>query len=141
MGHEFLQTMLGRRHVIKNVPITTRNPQLNAICEQMHLTIGNILRKIMRTTKLTNVQQATQVADNALATCMCATQCAIHQALQTSPNALVYQRDMFVDVPIMADQISIRQSRQQLVDQNLIRHNRKGYDHHYRIRDPKMIIQ
>ena len=78
MGHEFLQTMLGRRHVIKNVPITTRNPQLNAICEQMHLTIGNILRKIMRTTKLTNVQQATQVADNALRPCnvhVCNTMC------------------------------------------------------------------
>ena len=76
MGHEF-QTMLGR-HAIKNVPITTRNPQSNAICERMHSTIGNILRITMRTTKLTNIQQAKQVADNALATCMHATGCAVH---------------------------------------------------------------
>ena len=48
-------------------------------------------------------------------------------------GALVYRQDMFVDVPVMADLIAIRQSRQQLVDQNLIRHNRKHFDHHYRI--------
>ena len=139
MGHEF-QNMLAR-HAIKNVPITTRNPQSNAICERMHSTIGNVLRIIMRTTDITNVQQAAQVADNALATCMHSTRCAVHQALQTSPGALVYRRDMFVDVPVMADLVAIRQRRQQLVDQNLIRHNRKRYDHHYRVGDPVMIIR
>ena len=56
-------------------------------------------------------------------------------------GALVYRRDMFVDVPVTADLIAIRQRRQQLVDQNLIRHNRKRYDHHYRIGDPVMIIR
>ena len=123
IGHEF-QTMLGK-HSIKNVPITTRNPQSNAICECMHSTIVNILRIIMRTSNLTTFEQAEQVMDNALATCMHATRCAVHDALQTSPGALVYGRDMFVDVPVFADLIAIRNRRQLLVNQNLIRHNRK----------------
>ena len=42
---------------------------------------------------------------------------------------------MFIDVPIIADLIVIRNRRQQLNDNNLLRHNRKRYDHHYRLGD------
>ena len=46
---------------------------------------------------------------------------------------------MFVDVPILADLIAIRNKRQQLVDQNLMRHNKKRYNYHYRVGDEVMI--
>ena len=46
---------------------------------------------------------------------------------------------MFVDAPVMADLIAIRNRRQQLIDDNLIRHNRKLYDCHCRLGDLIMV--
>ena len=69
--------------------------------------------------------------DNALATVMHATRCAVNNTMKTSPGALTFRRDMFIDVPIMADLIAIRNNRQQLIDTNLTRHNYKRYDYHY----------
>ena len=87
----------------------------------------------MRTKDLTPQQQAEQIMDNALATVMHATRCAVNNTMKTSPGALTFRRDMFIDVPIMADLIAIRNNRQQLIDTNLTRHNRKRYDYHYRL--------
>ena len=36
--------------------------------------------------------------------------------MKTSPGALTFCRDIFVDVSIMADLIAIRNNRQQLID-------------------------
>jgi len=60
--------------------------------------------------------------DNALATVMHATRCAINHTMKTSLGDLTFRRDMFVDVPIKADLIAIRNNRQQLIDTNLQRH-------------------
>ena len=97
--------MLGK-HYIKNVPITTRNPQANAICERMHSTIVNVLRIILRINPPSNEDEAQQVMENALATYMHSKRCAVHEALKISPGALVYQRDTFVDVSVASDLIS-----------------------------------
>lgn len=118
-SHHFQQMLIN--HSITNKQSTTKNPESNGICKRI----------IMRTSNLTRFEQAAQVMDNALATCMHATQWAVHEDLQTSPEALVFRRDMFVDILIMANFIAIRNRRQQLVDQNLMRHNRKRYDYHY----------
>ena len=85
----------------------------------------------MRTKGLTPQEQAEQIMDNALATVMHATRCAVNNTMKTSPGALTFCRDMFINVPIMADLIAIRNNRQQLIDTNLTRHNRKRYDYHY----------
>ena len=95
----------------------------------------------MRTNPPSNEDEAQQVMENALATYMHSTRCAVHEALKTSPGVLVYQRDMFVDVPVTSDLIAIRNRRQQLVNQNLMRHNRKIYDHHYRVCDEVMVVR
>ena len=58
----------------------------------------------------------------------------LHYALQTSPWALVYGRDMIVNVPVISDLIAIRKQRQQLVD-----NNQKWYDYYYKVGDEVMI--
>ena len=55
--------------------------------------------------------------------------------MRTSPGALTFQRNMFVDVPIIVDLIMIQNRRQQLVDNDLLQHNYKRYDHHYCLGD------
>ena len=47
---------------------------------------------------------------------------------------------MFVDVPIIADLLPIRNQRQQLIDSNPIRYKRKWCDHHYWIGDLIMVL-
>ena len=85
----------------------------------------------MRTTTISAYAQAEQIMDNVLATVMHATQCSLNHTMKTSPGALTVRRDMFVDVPILADLVAIQNNRQQLIDNNLIGHNRKRYDYHY----------
>ena len=101
------------------------------MCGRIHQTVGNVLWILIRTKHLTPQQQAEQLLDNALATVMHATRSAVNHTMKTSPGALTFYRDMFVDVPIMADLIAIRNNRQQLIGTNLQQHNRKRFDYHY----------
>ena len=47
----------------------------------------------------------------------------IHQTLQISPGALVFQRDMLLPLPIMANYNLIRERRQATIDENARRAN------------------
>lgn len=131
MGLEFSHLL--NRENIKSVQTTPQSPQSNGVCEQMHQVIANTLRIIMQTTHINNIDDATQIMDNAIATCVHAHCCAVSKSLKTSLGALVFGRDMLVDVPVIADLIAIRNNCQQLIDQNAMRHNRRRYDYHYRV--------
>jgi hypothetical protein len=71
----------------------------------------------------------------AISACMHATQCAVNHTMMHSPGEIVYGRDMFMDIPVIADLVAIRERRQLLIDKNLRRHNRRRYEHHYRVGD------
>ena len=116
---------------IQDVATSAYNPQSNAICERMHQTVGNVLRTLVHVHPPTNAAQARQLVENALATAMHATRCAVNRSLGISPGALVFQRDMFLNLPIIADIISIRNRRQILIDENLRRQNikRRAFDY------------
>ena len=114
-----------QRTGIKNVTTTVKNPQSNAICKQ----VGNILRTVMYTNPPTNQMEANQVLNNALATAMHATRCTVNATLQNSAGAIVYNRDMLIDVPLIADL-----ARQTLVDENLCRQKAKQQEHVYVVR-------
>jgi hypothetical protein len=47
-----------------------QNPQSNAICERMHQTVNNVLRALVHTNPPTNMTQARDIIDDALATAM-----------------------------------------------------------------------
>ena len=61
--------------------------------------------------------------------------CAVNHTIQTAPGALVFRRDMLMDVPLIEDMDAIRGRRQQLIDENLIRLNKKRADHNYSVND------
>ena len=66
---------------------------------------------------------------------MHALRCALNHTMQTYPGALVFRRDMMMNVPLIADMDDIRGRRQQLIDENLIRLNKKRADHNYSVND------
>jgi hypothetical protein len=63
---------------IKDVCSTSENPQSNAICERMHQTVTNVLRRLVHTNPPQNM---TQARDIALATAMHAMQATIATTL------------------------------------------------------------
>ena len=69
--------------------------------------------------------------DEALAQAQLALRAVISTPLQASPGSLVFGRDMFLDVPFIANWQWIQGRRQQLVDEALRRQNsrRRHYDY------------
>jgi len=134
IGHEF-QSLLAHAG-ITHVKTTVKNPQSNAVCERMHATMGSMLRVLTNSDDApTNIKEAEQAVDNALHSCIHALRCAINQAMRTSPGALVFHRDMMIDVPLLVDIDAIRGRKQQLIDNNLIRENKKRIDYNYEVGD------
>ena len=128
-GHEFqeLLTLCS----IKDVPTTSRNPQANAICERMHQTVGNVLRTLLYSNPPRTVANAADLVDQALGTAMHAMRSNIHGTLKGAPGALVFGRDMFLDVPLIADWQAIQNHRRTIVNERLRKANmgRRTYDY------------
>ena len=117
---------------IKDVPTTSKNPQANAICERMHQTVANILRTNLNSNPPPNtVGDAKAMIDSALATAMHAMRTNVATTLESSPGSLVFNRDMFHNIPLIADWHMITQRREHHVNENLRRQNkrRRRYDY------------
>jgi len=132
-GYQFQRVLA--RYNIRPRPITTKNPQANAICERMHQTVGNTLRAMVSLNPPEGILTATQMVDTALANCLYATRAAFHGSLHGTPGSLVFGRDMVLDIPVIADWLTIQQNRQQLIDQRLIAANRKKFSYDYQVGD------
>jgi transposase InsO family protein len=124
---------------IKDVPSTIKNPQSNSICERMHQTAGNVIRTLSHSQPPQNILQANQIVDSALATTMHALRCSIHHALQMSPGAFVFQRDMFLNIPLIANLQTIQERRQVLINENLRRQNLKRRSFDYAINQEVLV--
>ena len=125
---------------IKDVATTSKNPQANAVCERMHQTVTNILRPLLHAHFPQNVQAATDIIDTALATASHASRSSIHRTLNISPGALVFHRDMFLDIPLIADLATIRNQRQVLIDENLRRQNLKRRTYDYQVGQRVLVL-
>ena len=112
-------------------PTTSRNPTANSICERMHQTVGNILRTLLHTNPPRTVSEANDMVDSALATAQHAMRASVSTTLGTSPGTGVFGRDMFLNIPLIADWNLLAQRREQLVNENLRRQNRnrRRYDY------------
>ena len=103
--------------------------------------MGNILRVITRTNPPNNEEQAEQIMDNALATCVHVTRSAINQTMQSSPGALlVFQRDMLFDIHVLSDLQAVRDKRQLQIDNNLIRSNKRRIHYNYQPGQHVMVV-
>ena len=133
-GGEFIgfhfQRMLNRQR-IKPHPITSKNPQANAICERMHQAVGNSLRVLSNMNPPAGIANANQLVDTAIANAMYATRATLHSTLQTTPGAMAFGRDMLLDIPVIADLQLIQERRQQLINDRLILANRKRFSYDY----------
>jgi hypothetical protein len=102
---------------IHKKPITTRNPQANAIVERVHQVIGNIVRTF-------ELQDNSLDEDDPWKGILSATAFAVratyHTTLQKSPRQLVFGRDMIFNVEHTANWEYIRARKQRLIKKNNI---------------------
>ena len=75
-GEEF-QTLLQNCR-IKDVCISAKNPQANAICERMHQTVGNVLRTLLHGESPPNLATAKEFVDESLSIAMHAMRVGMH---------------------------------------------------------------
>jgi hypothetical protein len=83
---------------LKFKPVTTRNPQANAIIKRVHQTIGNIVGTF-------NVQamDSKDPWTGTLAATVFAVRATCHTTLQASPMQLVFGRDAILNMKHMSD--------------------------------------
>jgi hypothetical protein len=141
-GKEFMAeviTMLRDDYGIRRDPITTRNPQANAMVERAHQTIHNMIR----TQRIKGAQDLPKDDPwsgllSAVAFAMRAT---VHTTTQATPTQLVFNRDALHNVRFEADWKYIKDRKQRLIVQNNKRENAKRKPYTYHVNDTVMVLQ
>ncbi len=90
-----------------------------------------MLRTLAHTNPPQNMTQGRDIIDNTLATSMHAMQTTIATTLGSTPGALAFAQDMFLNLPLIADWQAIARSCEHHVNENLQPANRKGLQFDY----------
>jgi hypothetical protein len=89
----------------------------------MHQTVGNVLQTLLHGESPQDLTKAKDIIDEALSIVTNAMQTGIHTTLGSSPGNLVFNRDMFLNIPLIADRHAITQKHEHLINENLMREN------------------
>ena len=125
---------------IKDVTTTVKNPQANAVCERLHQSISNTLRSMLRAHAPSSIDQSNDIMDTCFATAAYASKVAIHRTLNISPGALVFHRDMILNIPLIADLHQLHARRQIIIDERLRRANLRRRPMDYQPGDDILIL-
>ena len=87
----------------------------------MHQSVGNILRTLLHGHDPKTVSKANELIDEALSFAMHAMQSSVHTTLGSSPGALVFNPDMFMNIPLLANWHAITMRREHVINNSLIR--------------------
>ncbi len=97
----------------------------------MHQTVGNVLQTLLHSEPLQDVTKAKDFIDEALSIATHTMRTNIHTTLGSSPGSLVFNRDMFPNIPLVADWHAITQKREHLIHENLMCENCKQKCYNY----------
>jgi hypothetical protein len=131
--------MLKDVYGIVRKPITTRNPQANAIVERAHQTIGNKIRSLQINNKAD--LEPYGAWEGVLSAVSKAVRSTVHTTLQATPSQLVFSRDAILNIGFEADWQYIKERKQKLIKQNNKRENAKRVPHTYAVGDKVMVLQ
>ena len=141
-GTEFLaefSDMMVNDYNVKKRPISTRNPQANAIIERVHQTIGNMVRTY-------RVQDAEDLDEDnpwggILAAVAYGVRATIHKTRQASPMQLVFGRDALMPIQHIADWQFVRNRQRKIIQKNNERENASRISHNYCVGDLVLVKQ
>ena len=87
-----------------------------------------------------NIDQINDIMDTCFATAAYASKVAIHCTLNMSPGALVFQRDMVLNIPLITDLLHLHERRQVITDDQLRRANLRRRTFDYQPSDEILIL-
>ena len=142
-GKEFMKevrVLLENEYGITRKPITTRNPQANAMVERAHATLHEMVRtfQVKSADDLPEVHDQWQGVLSAVGFAMRST---VHTTTRATPAQLVFNRDAIHNVRFEADWQHIRQRKQRVIQQNNQRENASRVVHHYSVGDKVLVEQ
>ena len=105
------------------------------MCKCMHQTVGNVLRTTLHGNPPENLTRANGLKDKALSTAMHSMQSSVHTTLGSSPGFLVFNSDMYLNIPLVADWHAITTKREHVINTNLMRKNKKRRRFDYQINE------
>lgn len=123
---------------VRRKPITTRNPQANAMVERAHQTIHNMIRSQQIRGKQDLADGKWDGILSAVAFAMRAT---VHTTNRATATQLVFGRDAMLNVSFEADWQYIKARKQKLIRQNNQRENSKRIPHVYQVGDRVLVEQ
>ncbi len=129
-------TMLRRDYGITKKPITTRNPQANAMVERAHATIHNLVR----TRRVRGKEDVKDGWDGVLGAVAFAMRSTVHTTNRATPMQLAFARDAIHNTRFEADWNYMRSRKARLIRQNNERENAKRTPHTFSVGDQVMII-
>ncbi|HEY9299078.1 MAG TPA: integrase zinc binding domain-containing protein, partial [Phormidium sp.] len=134
---EFAKTV-SNDYGIKCKGTTVRNPQANAILEQVHQTLGNIIRtfQIQDDPDLDPKEPWAGI----LAATMFALRATYHTTLKATPAQLVFGRDAIMNTIFDANWNLIKENKQKLINKNNARENASRIPHKYNVNDKVLYI-
>jgi hypothetical protein len=92
----------------------------------MHQTVGNVLLTLLHGESPQDMASTKEYINEALSIAMHAMRAAIHSTLGSIPGSLPFNRDMFLNIPLIADWHTITQRQEHLIiNEILIRENQK----------------
>ena len=132
VGHDF-QFMLSYAGIAP-VTISPNTPTSNSIIEAIHKAIGQSIRTTIHLKPPTTALEAQHLIDEAISIAIHACRCASNSSLGNySPSSLVFQRDMFLDIPLITDLLTLTRHRQAAIDNRLLRANRHRLRHELKV--------
>lgn len=143
-GREFMGeviVLLRDEYGIKRKPITTRNPQANAMVERAHKTLGNIIKTTgIRGQDDLNHLEKEDPWTGLLTAVRFGMNSTVHTTNRATPAQLVFGRDAIHNVPFIADWQYIKDRKQRMIIQNNKRENAKRKPHTYSVGDRVMLL-
>ena len=106
----------------------------NSIIESSHKIIGQVIRTLLLQYSPTTLDDANVILDEAVATAMHALRCTPNTSLSNfSLGSLVFQRDMFLDLPLITNIVQLTRHHQAQIDQRLLCINARRVSHDYAV--------
>jgi len=136
-GSDF-KKLLKEDYGVENKPISSKNPQANAILERVHQTLGNIVRTFEIQDNYVDEEDPWKGILSAAAFAIRST---YHTTLQKTPGQLVFGRDMILNIKHTANWEYIRQRKQKRIAENNKRENAKRTPYTYQVGQKVMLTK
>ncbi len=137
-GKEFMREvkeLLSDEYGIQRKPITTCNPQANAMVERAHKT----LKGMINTQEVVDALDKEDPWTGLLSSVGFAMRSTVHTTNRATPAQLVFGRDAMLNVSFEADWQFIKERKQKLIRQNNKRENAKRMPYTYQVNDQVLV--